>query len=120
MVADILNHFSKQSHIGRDQAVFNIVPQQVAEDPAKIFMPWKREKTPGIGQHPYELTQESQYGKIIHLFYHAEFLIKEPPAGAKLHLSGSTAVVEIIEHGKNQFVVAWIQIVNNGFGQLFH
>ncbi|MBA7710399.1 hypothetical protein ES703_119341 [subsurface metagenome] len=52
------------------------------------------------------------------MFFHAVFLVEEPPAGAVLQLAGDRTILKIAEHSGYQFIVGGIEIVKYGFGQL--
>ena len=62
-VADILNHLSQPFPIIRQFPVFNVLPEEVAEDPAEILMARVGEKTPGIRQHSDETAEQSHVGQ---------------------------------------------------------
>ena len=67
-----------------------------------------------VGEHADEAGEEAEYAEGIHLAAHADFLIKEPPAAAELHLSGEGAVIEGISHGHHDLVVLGIEAVEDG------
>ena len=51
IVANVFNHGSEQLHVGGDFAIFNIVADEVAEDPAEIFMTGIGEEAARVGEH---------------------------------------------------------------------
>ena len=71
-----------------------------------------------IGEHTYHFAEQAHARKRVDLVGHALFLVEEPPGGAKLHFADDGAIVKITCHGGEQFVIAGVEVVDDGFGQL--
>jgi len=56
VVTNVLNNFPKPLFIPWQFTVFNILPEQIAQNSAKIFVSWKGEKASGVGQHSDKAT----------------------------------------------------------------
>jgi len=89
----------------------------MAQDAPEILMPRIGQKTTGIGQHPDKPAHQSHIGQRIDLPYHTILLIEEPPGRSELYLSGNGPVIEIADHGRNEFIIGRIEIVKNGLRQ---
>jgi hypothetical protein len=57
---DIFHHLPQQFHIVWNFTVFHIVSNEVAKGSSEIFMPWVRQKTPGIGEHAHKTAKQSE------------------------------------------------------------
>ena len=60
VIAYIPHQAGEHGHVGGQFAVLHIAPDEVAQDAAKIFVPWKREETPTVGQHPDEAGEQTE------------------------------------------------------------
>ena len=114
---DIFDHFAEQLLIIRPETFFDFFAEQVAKKPAEVFVPGVGEEAAGIGEHSDEPAQQAHIGQGIHLFGHAVHLVEEPPAGTELHLAGTGAVLEIAEHGGEDFIILGIDTVEDGFAE---
>ena len=117
MVADVLDHGTDPLHVVGQPPGFHILPQAVAEDPSEILVSRKGQQASAVGQHSYEMAQQTHVRQSVQLFFHAVFLIQEPPGGTPLHLTGYTPVIEISTHGSKNFIFRRIKVVNYSFAQ---
>ncbi len=76
------------------------------------------EEGAGVGQHADEVAEQSQVGQGGHLLDHAGLGVVEPPAGTVLNLTGDLGTLESAQEGAQLSVVAGIQGVQDGLGQL--
>ena len=102
----------------RNHTVLDIVAQYVAQRAAEILVTRIAQERAAVGQHAHETTQQAEIRQGHHLFLHAVFLIEEPPAGTELDLTRAASVLEIAEHGGDNFIGTGIQVVKNGLGQV--
>lgn len=75
-----------------------------------------RQEAAAIGEHANKAAQQTQLGELSHLALHTVFLIVEPPARTELHFPRHAFALEVTNHGADDFVIAWIQAIDNGFG----
>jgi len=57
-------------------------------------------------------------GKRHKLTLHAVLLVVEPPSGTKLNFSNDATLLEAVHDGCKNFVIAWVQAVQNCLGKL--
>ena len=76
----VFHHLTEEFHISRYFAFFHIIPQNIAEGPAEIFVPGVGKEAAGIGEHPDKTAQKAKTGQCLHLLFHSVFLVEEPPA----------------------------------------
>ena len=77
-----------------------------------------REEAARVGDHPHEAREQAHVREGAELRLDAVLLVEEPPGGAVLHLARDGAVLEVADHGREELVVARVQVVEDRLGQL--
>ena len=95
-----------------------VLAEQIAEQPPEVLVPRVRQEAARIGHHADEPRQQAHVGERVHLLRHAVELIEEPPGRSVLHLPGHGAVLEVADHGREQRVVARVEVVEDGLREL--
>ena len=117
VVADILHHGADEVEVGRQEPLFHLGAEEVAEDATEVLVAGVGEEGAAVGKHADELAEEALVGEDLDLTLHAVFLVKEPPAAAELHLAGRHTVLEVADHRAEDVVHRWIQIVEDCLGE---
>src|SRR5439155_1267976 len=95
-----------------------VVAEEIADQAPEVLVTRVGRKTARIGDHTDEAGEEAHVRQRADLRRHAVDLVQEPPRRAVLHLAGHRAVLEIADHRGEQLVVARIDVVEDGFGEL--
>lgn len=109
---------TRRFHVVGQLSVVDVLADHVAKDAPEILVTWKGKKTATVGQHADEAAQQPHAGQSIDLLLHAVFLIQKPPGGTELHFTFDGTIVVVADHGSEHFVVAGVEVVEDGFGQL--
>ncbi len=118
VVADVFHHLTKPFHISGILTVLHHLAEQVAQNPAEVFMAGVAQERPGVGQHSVEAAHGAQTHQAGHLRLHAGLVVVEPPGAALLDFAGDGAVgLKAPDHGADDSIVGGIQGVENGFAQ---
>jgi len=85
---DVAHHAAEELEVVGHFAVVRPGAEDVAKDPAEIFVARVREEAARVGEHPDEAREEPCVCEDAHLRFHAVDVVEEPPAGAELDLAG--------------------------------
>ena len=114
--ADTLNNLLQGSV---DIGIFTVlhpVTNQVAEDATEVVMTGIAQERAGIGEHADEIAQQTQIGQGLHLIFHTDLVVVEPPGGAVLDLAGDLGTLETADQSAQLGIVRGIQGVEDGLG----
>jgi hypothetical protein len=117
LVGNVANKGSQKGVILGEEAVFDFLTHEVAEDPPKILVAGVGEEGAGIGQHPDEAGKEADGGEGVELIGHALVGVVEPPAGAPLNFARGGAFLKAATGRGADRVVAGVEVVDDGFGE---
>lgn len=82
VVADVFNHLVHTLHFRcGNLAVFHIMPDEVAQRAAEVFVARVGEEGAGVCQHADKSAQQAEHGECVHQLFHSVLLVEEPPAG---------------------------------------
>jgi len=71
-----------------------------------------------VGQHTDEVAQQAQICQTLHLVFHADLLVIEPPCRTVLDLARHLGALEAAQNGADLLVVGRVQAVDDGLGAL--
>ena len=69
-------------------AVLDPLADDVAHDAAEVVVAGVAQEAAAVGQHTDEVAQQAEVGQGLHLVFHADLLVAEPPGAAGLDLAG--------------------------------
>src|SRR5262249_2396885 len=79
---------SKGRAVVREEALADVVPDQVAEQAPEVLVARVGQEAPRVRHHADEAGQQAETGEGADLRLHPVPLVEEPPGGAVLELSG--------------------------------
>ena len=80
VVTNILNRLAYEGIVAGQVALFYPGAEQIAENPAEIFMACEGEEASGVSEHADERADQADAGERLQLLQHALLLVMEPPA----------------------------------------
>src|SRR5690606_11594458 len=98
-MADVPDHFPDPLHIIGQESPFDVLPQEIAEDPSIIFMPGKGQEAPAVGDHAHRGAEQPHGGEMVQLISYPVHLVQEPPGRPELYLALDALPGEISRHG---------------------
>ena len=61
VVRDVLYHAREALHVVRQQALLNVIAEEIAEQTTEVLVAWVAEERARVGQHTYETAQQTQH-----------------------------------------------------------
>ena len=98
--------------------VFYPVTDEVAHNATEIVVTGVTQEGAGVGKHADEITQQAQTCQGLHLLFHANLVIVEPPGRTVLDLAGNLGALEAADECAQLGIVSRIQRVQDGLGAL--
>ena len=109
VVTDVAYQLCQCFHIKGIQPFFHPCTDDIAQNPAEVFVTGIGSEGAGVGQHTQELAEYGQVGQLLHLRPHTVDGIVEPPCGSLHHLGIPVAGgLEAAQHGTDGGVLGGV------------
>ena len=105
MIADSFHDPAKRFFIIRILAVFHKIPDQIAQDTAKVLMSDIRQETPRIRKHADKTAEQTGSCKTSHLLFHPAPVIVKPPRASLLYFPDTGIILKTADHGADRRVI---------------